>query len=385
MRDHINVYRVPTVGAPGPPRGCSGQLEGGLPATIDRGHERKALMRAFRRFLRSRRVAPALACFLVLCMTPAPASASVLFSGDFETGDTGQWSVEQQGGDPNDDITVPSDTRIQGAYAGKLTVEPGDHFPAGQVTGDRAEVLNFAMLFQEGDVRWFGWSVYFASGFPTSDDSGSWNVFTQWHHNGPNCSVPLDFSIRDEGSATPRTLVLTSRTGVVSTTTCRLTGREFDLGPLLTGQWIRFEAQVGFSAEPSLGFVEVYINDRLALPRTQMATLYTCCRSYLKQGYYRKANAGNTATLYLDGTTVGTTRADVEQPEPLSVKTSRPASVGSSPAGIACESACADWFPYGTEVTLTAAPDAHATFTSWLGSCASGSITSCSSTIDHGR
>jgi hypothetical protein len=317
------------------------------------------LKRAFGRFL------PALACGLVLCVTAvAPASASVLFSGDFETGDTGQWSFEQQGGDPNDDITVVSDTRIQGAYAGKFTVEPGDHFPAGQTTGDRAEVLNFAMLFREGDVRWFGWSVYFASGFPTSDDSGTWNVFTQWHHNGSNCSVPLDFSIRDNGT-TPRRLVLTSRTGTISTTTCSLTGREFDLGPLLTDEWIRFEAQVGFSADPSVGFVEVYVNDELALPRTQMATLYTCCRSYLKQGYYRKANAKNTATLYIDGTTVGTTRTDVEQPEK-----SGPDAVSSSPAGIACENTCAGWFPYGTQVTLTAAPDVHAIFTSWLGACA---------------
>ena len=303
---------------------------------------------------------PTLVFVLVLHVTAvAPAPASVLFNGDFETGDALQWSFEQQGGDPDDDITVQSGSRIQGAYAGKFTVEPGDSFPAVQTTGERAEVLNYAMLFQENDVRWFGWSVYFASGFPTSDDSGTWNVFTQWHHNGSNCSVPLDFAIRDDGSNTPRRMVLTSRTGTVSTATCSLTGGVRSRPPR-TDEWIRFEAQVGFSADPSVGFVEVYVNDQLALPRTRMATLYTCCRSYLKQGYYRKANAENTATLYIDGTTVGTKRADVEQPKGSSVRV-----------------ACAGWFPYGTEVTLTAAPDAHAVFTSWLGACASEGAAAC--------
>jgi hypothetical protein len=357
--------------------GARGGYRSALACDNRAGHEGKTLKQAFRVLPPSgRRIATTLACAFVLGLTAvAPAFASVLFNGDFETGDTLQWSFEQQGGDANDDITVQSETRIQGAYAGRFTVEPGDHFPAGQTTGERAEVLNSGMLFRERDVRWFGWSVYFASGFPTSDDSGTWNVFTQWHHNGSSCSVPLDFSIRDDGSDARRRLVLTSRTGTVSATTCSLTGREFDLGLLRTGEWIRFEAQVRFSADPRFGYVKVYVDDQLVLPRTSMTTLYACCRSYMKQGYYRRANAENTATLYIDGTTVGTARADVEQPEAPSLEKS--GSVNSSPAGIACESTCAGWFPYGTEVTLTAAPEAHAVFTSWLGACANESNAAC--------
>ena len=67
----------------------------------------------------------------------------------------------------------------------------------------------------------------------------------------------------------------------------------------------------------------------------------------------------------------------MEQREALSVEKTGPGAVSSSPAGIACESNCAGWFPYGTEVTLTAAPDAHAVFTSWLGACASESDAAC--------
>jgi len=243
----------------------------------------------------------------------APASAAVLFSGDFETGEMSQWDSQQQGADL-DGILAQSEIRMQGAFGGMFTVEPGDHFPAKQTGGDRAEVGKHTILFREGDVRWFGWSVFFASGFPTSGDSLDWNVFTQWHHNGSNCSVPLELSIFDDPSSNPRTMVLTSRKGTVSRTACNLTARRFTLGKLMTGAWIRFEVQVKFSSQPSLGFAEVYMDDRRVLSRTKMATLYTCCASYLKQGYYRKASATNTATLYIDGTTVGMTRADVDQP-----------------------------------------------------------------------
>ncbi len=45
-------------------------------------------------------------------------------------------------------------------------------------------------------------------------------------------------------------------------------------------------------------------------------------------------------------------------------------SVGSSPAGIACPSACTASFAQGTHVTLTAAPAAGSSFEGWKGACA---------------
>jgi hypothetical protein len=46
--------------------------------------------------------------------------------------------------------------------------------------------------------------------------------------------------------------------------------------------------------------------------------------------------------------------------------------VASSPAGIACGASCAHNYPYGTTVTLTAAPSSGSTFTGWSGGGCSG-------------
>ncbi len=57
--------------------------------------------------------------------------------------------------------------------------------------------------------------------------------------------------------------------------------------------------------------------------------------------------------------------------------------VTSSPTGIACGSACARDFTYGTNVTLTAAPATGSSFTSWSGAC-TGTGT-CTVTMDRAQ
>jgi len=47
-------------------------------------------------------------------------------------------------------------------------------------------------------------------------------------------------------------------------------------------------------------------------------------------------------------------------------------SVFSSPAGIACPGDCEERFPFGTNVTLTASPDAGSEFLNWAGDCTGG-------------
>ena len=51
-------------------------------------------------------------------------------------------------------------------------------------------------------------------------------------------------------------------------------------------------------------------------------------------------------------------------------------SVTSAPAGITCGATCSATFGHGTSVTLTAAPSAGSTFTSWSGAC-TGTATTC--------
>lgn len=58
--------------------------------------------------------------------------------------------------------------------------------------------------------------------------------------------------------------------------------------------------------------------------------------------------------------------------------------VTSSPAGIACGSACAAEYDEGAKVALSATPDAHSTFLGWGGAC-TGSASSCQVTMSASR
>ena len=59
--------------------------------------------------------------------------------------------------------------------------------------------------------------------------------------------------------------------------------------------------------------------------------------------------------------------------------------VTSSPAGVACPSACDDVFPAGSSVSLTAQPDAASEFDSWSGGCTGLDPTSCTVMMDRPR
>src|SRR3954463_16364504 len=65
----------------------------------------------------------------------------------------------------------------------------------------------------------------------------------------------------------------------------------------------------------------------------------------------------------------------------LTVTTAGPGGVGSSPSGIGCRAAtCNGAFAIGAAVTLTAHPDAGASFSGWTGAC-SGAASTCTVTL----
>jgi hypothetical protein len=59
--------------------------------------------------------------------------------------------------------------------------------------------------------------------------------------------------------------------------------------------------------------------------------------------------------------------------------------VSSAPTGIACPGTCSSSFVQGTDVTLTAAPDANSTFTGWTGTNCSGVLTTCSFSVNAAK
>ena len=223
---------------------------------------------------------PALALFL-----STAASASVLWRGDFETGDVAQWTKIDG---LSSRLTIVQAPARQGKYALRAELHQGDV----SSSGTRNELTLTSSQFSEveGNDKWYAWSTLFPLDFPAPD---TWQVFTQWHHSGCCGSPPVEFSVRGE------TIQLVHDGG----------SNILWNAPLVRGVWHDFAVHVYWSS--SNGYVELYYDGQKVLDRTAVQTLYPGEYAYLKQGLYRDASIAPVGVVYHDGMTMGTTLADV--------------------------------------------------------------------------
>ncbi|MGZ3461751.1 MAG: heparin lyase I family protein, partial [Archangium sp.] len=189
-------------------------------------------------------------------------SSGVVWRGDFESGDRSQWDGTQMVS--SDRLQVVSSPTHQGTYALKVTVRQGDNPING--SGNRNELVKMTRE-KPGDEYFYRWSTMFASDFPSVN---TWQLFTQWHHDGNDGSPPVEFYVNGE------TVYLRVQGSTVVWST-----------PLVRGQWQDFIFHVKWSPDASVGFVELYLNGQLALPKRHVATMYSGMDNYLKVGLYR--------------------------------------------------------------------------------------------------
>jgi uncharacterized protein (TIGR03382 family) len=237
----------------------------------------------------------------IALLVPAIASASTLWKGDFETGNLSQWSRVQSVA--SDRLQVVSDVVREGRYALKTTVRQGDD-PI-RASGNRNEL---AYLTEEapGTEYFYKWSTLFPENFPSVH---SWQLFAQWHQTGCCGSPPLEFYVVGEE--------MFLRAGGSE-------GRVVWSGPLVRGRWNDFVLHVKWSSDPNTGFVEMYKDGELVLPKTFAATQFGGERNYLKLGLYRDSSISQVGVVYHDGFTMGTTLADVMPPPPAPEVTPAP-------------------------------------------------------------
>ncbi|MCY1076288.1 heparin lyase I family protein [Archangium lansingense] len=213
--------------------------------------------------------------------------SGVVWRGDFETGDRSQWSSTQMVSADRLQV-VPSPVR-QGSYAIKVTVRQGDN-PI-SASGNRNELVKMTNE-KEGDEYYYRWSTMFASDYPSAK---TWQLFTQWHHSGNNGSPPVEFYVNGE------TIYLRVNGSTVVWST-----------PLVRGQWQDFIFHVKWSSNASVGFVELYRNGQLVLPKRNAATLYAGQSNYLKVGLYRNSTIAPVGVVYHDGWIQGRSLQDVQ-------------------------------------------------------------------------
>lgn len=232
-----------------------------------------------------------LGLFAVLLTTTA--FATTVWRGDFETGDTSQWSKTQAVS--ADRLSVVSSPVREGQYALKATVRQGDD-PIG-ASGNRNELVYFGNE-AVGSEYYYKWSTLFPDDYPSEK---TWQLFAQWHHFGCCGSPPLQFIVNGEQ------IMLA---GV---------GKTVWTAPLERGKWYDFIMHAKWSPDPAEGFLELWVNGEKVVPRMAVATMFPNDTNYLKLGLYRNSTIAPVGVVYHDGFTMATALEDV-----LPAQASRP-------------------------------------------------------------
>lgn len=168
-----------------------------------------------------------------------------------------------------------------------------DRFPAG---GGSTPPANWPDPV--GSVRWYGYSVLFAS--PFTFDSSKWFTFTQFKGQF--------------GGSPPRAMEIRGTDHIYWAGT--RTGR--DLGQITLDTWTRLVIGVRWETDGVNGWSMVYRDGVLKVPKTYEATMDTYNGGadpiYLKEGIYRTSGWTSTHVLYYGPIKVGNTIADVWSP-----------------------------------------------------------------------
>jgi hypothetical protein len=221
-------------------------------------------------------------------LTAAPAWAGIVWRGDFETGDRSQYSAAHMVN--ADRLQVVTSPVAEGRYALKATVRQGDD-PI-NASGNRSELV-YLTYETVGSEYWYRWKVMFPSDYPSVR---TWQLFTQWHHDGCCGSPPVEFYVYGEELR------------------LRVSGTDLWTGRLVRGVWHEFVFRVKWSPDPNVGFVELWHNRERALARRNIATMYAGARNYLKLGLYRNETITQVGVVYHDGFIQATQQADVLPP-----------------------------------------------------------------------
>ena len=245
---------------------------------------------------------------LLLCLSTA-ANASVVWRGDFETGDLSQWTHVE--GLAARFAVVPAPAR-QGKYAVRAELHQGDVAS----NGTRNE-LDYVVEAGEGTDLYYAWSTMFPAEYPNVTGSGMFQIFTQWHQaqaigNAP----PVVMNIVEDH------MRLTNY----------ITSAVLWEAPIDRGVWHDFIVHAKWSSNASVGFLELWVDGQKMVDHAYGPTLFPGTWVYLKQGLYRNAAIVPTAVLYHDGMTVATALEDVlpGASTPPAPGTSAPAPQGST-------------------------------------------------------
>jgi hypothetical protein len=249
--------------------------------------------------------------FLAAC-SPAPeaqpSGGMLLWTGDAETGDLSQfmetpWNTV--GGPPPAVVEQPVRS---GRYGIELSLVGATTSDEGICCGSRNEIEPKFREMVPGDDLWFGFSTYLADGFPTY--YSEFQTITQFKQNFDG-SPPLELSVEEGEFRVEGGYGHPDGPQVFS----------IPVGQAEPGRWNDWLMHVVFSPDPAVGYVEVWRDGELVLPRFAPATgtMYTnpadgSARSSVKAGYYRDRVIDSVGRIAFDDWRIGTSMDAVRPP-----------------------------------------------------------------------
>lgn len=214
---------------------------------------------------------------LVLLSPAQNAQASVIWTGDFETGTIKQWSyffTEAQ-------LKVVMTPVRAGKYALEATAK---------ATNDRVEVQHGSSTAKEGDERYYGWSVMTPKALGPSDHQ------TGYFETKQSYMQIMAFSIK--GTDVSLDLRPPNNRRIWS-------GK----GKFTIGVWHDFTIHIKWSKDAAIGFIELWFDGQKVLTQTPAQTLWDGNGPFFQIGLLSGV-AGE--VVYVDEAREGTTLADVQ-------------------------------------------------------------------------
>ncbi|HXV05798.1 MAG TPA: polysaccharide lyase [Solirubrobacterales bacterium] len=239
----------------------------------------------------------------------APAPTPALWSGDFEAGNLSQWSLNQS---CSEGVTVVNSPVRSGQYAAKFTVtdtSTSEYCPLVPTSSPRAQLVG-PQMFTEGSDDYIGFSTFFPADFPTI--SSGWMQVAEIY--GPPFGGSPSIGIDVVGNR-----LALQRDPTHNWDTIWTSPTEISKGTA----WEDIVLHVKFSTDPSVGFVELWLNGAQQTFKNGARRIYydtlvpgvnwdgsSPNRVYLNQ--YRSSSPPRGAvTLYHDAARVGTSYASV--------------------------------------------------------------------------
>jgi hypothetical protein len=240
-----------------------------------------------------------------------PPPAQITWSGNFETGDIGQFAGNPPQCFTQNDSTcqaVSSPVR-QGAFSGKFTTNATDRPP----TTQRAMVFGYPPGEQDGSESYYAMAMMFPTGFTTP----SWMDFMDFGHRDHELRgcVMAELVASYDDAPPAHQIFLHLCTGVIGST---LAHRQFKIQDGLNiGQWNEYVLHIRWRHD-SAGLFEIWRRVqgesvwRKALTFNGPTTYYDPSWSApvvlgFEYGMYRSGDLGGPQSIYHDGLVRGST------------------------------------------------------------------------------